>query len=128
MDWMSVQLQRMRKFLKTKGSGKNPRRELLELLETIHGWGLGNLHLFVASRSEYDIEFSLKGILQSPRTQVLDMATLSHATKVSHDIGHFIDKELERGKFEGLSNDLKTTVKKALIDKADGVYVIIAQP
>jgi hypothetical protein len=109
------------------GSGQGQRRVLLELLETMQGWDLNNLHLFMTSRREQDIGDTLQKLVEKPNTQVLDLATKNYSTKVGEDIGLFIDAELEKGIFERLSKDLKAKIKNVLIGKAGGVYVTMYQ-
>lgn len=44
----------------------NERGELLNLLNTIHGFGLPNVHILATSRKELDIEYALTPILTTP--------------------------------------------------------------
>ena len=42
------------------------RQELMELLKTIHSFGLPNVHILTASRKERDIEQALTPIVSAP--------------------------------------------------------------
>lgn len=46
--------------------GNNERLELLELLKTIHSYGLNNVHVLTTSRKERDIEQALVPIVSIP--------------------------------------------------------------
>jgi hypothetical protein len=97
------------------------RRELVELLKIILGWNLSSIHVLATSRPIYEIQVSLKRLLERSEARVLDLGTESHSAKMEGDISLFIDTELAREKFDDVPEDLKTKVKDDLVKKANGV-------
>ncbi|KAJ4859640.1 ankyrin repeats (3 copies) domain-containing protein [Trichoderma breve] len=80
------------------------REELLEILHYILDSNLNNLHMFCTSRKESDIDVSLQ---------------------IERDIGEYIDSTLTNAKYSSWPILIKAEVRKALIEKSDGMFQYI---
>lgn len=97
------------------------REELMEILHYILDSNLNNLHLFCTSRKESDIDVSLRRQLSEPGRATLDIS--SHLKEIERDIGEYIDSTLTNAKYSSWPIHIKAEVRKALIEKSDGMYV-----
>lgn len=95
------------------------RAELMDILETMAGWQLQNLHLLVTSRRERDIESSLEGFID--RRNIICLQS------------HLVDKDIERYVRQRLSDDkslrkwetpaIRQDIEAALMKGANGMYL-----
>jgi hypothetical protein len=97
------------------------RNELLEILTTIAGWNVKNLHIFLTSRKERDTEISLTEFINSENIICIQ------SELVDPDIRAYISERLCK------DNDLRKwhkdieirdQIEHALMDKAGGMYVV----
>ena len=89
------------------------RHELLKTLTDIKKWSLPNLHMFVTSRSESDIEEALTPLLTTPAIPI-------KGPNVASDIELYIESQLS-ARFKKMPANLKAEIREALIQKADGM-------
>jgi len=90
------------------------RPEFLDVLEQIHGWQLGTLHLLTTSRPEYDIARVLNSLVSHdvPMDRSL----------VDEDIRLHVSTRLEKDKeFKFLPEKERKMVENALAEGADGM-------
>ena len=94
--------------------------ELMDMLETVAGWQLDNLHLLMTSRKEWDIKRSLESYVREEETVCLQ-----------RDV---VDKDIQRYVQQRLSNDkglakwnkdaaVRQKIEEALMHGARGMYV-----
>ncbi|KAK2808558.1 hypothetical protein FQN50_004590 [Emmonsiellopsis sp. PD_5] len=95
------------------------RDDLMDVLNTICGWGLGNLHLLATSRKERDIEMCLEELVAPEnaiclQTEVVDV-------DIRHYVAHILDT---RRKFEKWRKDdnLRREIETALMQKSKGMF------
>ncbi|KAK4119292.1 ankyrin [Parathielavia appendiculata] len=102
------------------------RRLLLDTVRRIVMAAPANLHVFLTSRKEVDIEAVLGPLLSPPSNKLaLD---LSGATEiVNRDIGLYIDSVLASPDFEPWPDNIKTEARTMLIERADGMFQYVAQ-
>ena len=95
------------------------RPEFLEIIEEIHGWKIGSLHLLVTSRREMDIECSLDPLLNDQEIISLQSAL------VDEDIRAYVrerlqtDRSLRRWRNH---REVQNDIEMALVSKAGGMY------
>jgi hypothetical protein len=98
------------------------RAELMEMIETMVGWKIQNLHLLVTSRRERDIESSLEGFVDPQNSICLQ--------------SEVVDKDIQRYVRQRLSNDKRLRkwekdssmigqIENVLISGAKGMYVCL---
>ena len=92
-----------------------PRRYVLEALETIRGWALQGLHLFITSRDERDIHESLN----LSTTQKVAMQNAG----IDQDIGNFISARLKTDRSLQKWRKYHDKIQDTLAERAKGVYV-----
>jgi hypothetical protein len=96
------------------------RSELMDMIETVAGWQLDNVHLLLTSRKERDIEISLESFVVDEDTVCLQK-----------DV---VDKDIERYVQQRLSNDknlakwnrdsaVRQEIETAMMCGARGMYV-----
>jgi hypothetical protein len=96
------------------------RSELMDVLETVAGWKLDNLHLLMTSRKERDIESSLEFYIKGEDAVCLQR--------------HVVDQDIQRYVQQRLRNDrglakwnkdagIRQEIEAALISGARGMYV-----
>jgi hypothetical protein len=96
------------------------RSELMDILETVAGWELKNLHTLITSRKERDIEFSLNGYVKQEDTICLQ------GQSVDEDIVRYVrqrlseDKSLAKWEKDAV---LRQEVETALMHGARGMYL-----
>jgi hypothetical protein len=98
------------------------RSELMDMLETIAGWQLDNLHLLMTSRKERDIETSLESYVGEEDTVCLQTDV------VDQDIQRYVQQRLRVDK--GLakwSKDvaIRQEIETAMMRGACGMYVVL---
>jgi hypothetical protein len=97
------------------------RSELMDMLETVAGWQLDNLHLLMTSRKERDIERSLEGYVEE-----------ENAVCLQRDV---VDQDIQRYVQQRLHNDKSLTkwnkdaavgqeIEATLMGGARGMYVL----
>ncbi|KAH8695894.1 hypothetical protein GQ44DRAFT_598393, partial [Phaeosphaeriaceae sp. PMI808] len=94
------------------------RAELMEMLETIVGWNLENLHLLLTSRRERDIESTLEGFVDAWHQICLQSAL------VNEDIQQYVQQRLSTDKTLykwGKDDDARQEIEAALKDGAHGM-------
>jgi hypothetical protein len=96
------------------------RSELMDMLETVAGWQLGNLHLLMTSRKERNIEKSLENYVKEEDTVCLQRDV------VDHDIQQYVQQRLRDDK--GLAKwnkdaTVRQEIEAALVRGACGMYV-----
>ncbi|KAL7956611.1 ankyrin repeat-containing domain protein [Trichoderma compactum] len=99
------------------------REELFEILHYILDSNLNNLHLFCTSRKESDIDVSLRRQFSEPGRGALDISF--HLQEIERDIGKFIDSNLTNTKYSSWPIHVKAEVRKALMEKSDGMFQYI---
>ena len=90
------------------------RDELLRVLELIHGWEIGTLHLLATSRNEPDIEVGLDSLVSHPvpMDEIL----------VADDIQMHVVRTLgEDAKLQRYSEEEKALVETTLTEGAHGM-------
>lgn len=94
------------------------RTELMNMLETMAGWKLQNLHLLLTSRKEPDIESTLEEIVDDQRRICLESALVDKDIQryVQHRIA--TDKTLQRWR----KDDIRQEIETILSDNANGMY------
>jgi hypothetical protein len=90
------------------------REELLEFIQEINGWKVGNLHILATSRNERDIEAALKPILTS-QISIQDV-------QVNDDIKLYIRQRLcDDPKLKEWPTRVKGEIEEALLGGAQGM-------
>lgn len=94
------------------------RTELMEILQTIAGWRLQNLHLLVTSRREPDIESTLEEFVDDQSRICLQSALVDKDIQlyVQHRLA--TDKTLQKWR----KDDIRQEIETVLSDKANGMY------
>jgi hypothetical protein len=98
------------------------RRELMDMLETVAGWQLDNLHLLMTSRKERDIVISLEGYVEEEDTVCLQRDT------VDQDIQRYVQHRLHDDKSLAKWNKdaaVRHEIEAALMSGACGMYVFL---
>lgn len=100
------------------------REVLLACLAAIHEKSSKNMHMFLTSRREKDIE----GSIYSPGTEAFkwDIDLLAIQPAIDHDIGLFIDCTLSSRIYNSWPPELKAEARTELIAKSDGMFQYIA--
>jgi hypothetical protein len=96
------------------------RSELLDTLETVAGWQLGNLHLLMTSRKEIDIERSLEAYVEESDTVCLQRDVMNQ------DIQRYVHQRLRDDKGLAKWNKdaaIRREIEAALMHGARGMYV-----
>ena len=96
------------------------RSELMDMLETVAGWQLNNLHLLMTSRKEWDIERSLEGYVEEENAVCLQRDV------VDQDIQRYVQQRLHSDKsLAKWNNDaaVRQEIEAALMRGARGMYV-----
>jgi hypothetical protein len=94
------------------------RSELMDMLETIAGWQLDNLHLLMTSRKERDIESSLESYVEEENTVCLQRDV------VGQDIQRYVQQRLRDDKCLAKWNKdaaVKQDIEEALMHGARGM-------
>lgn len=99
------------------------RENLLKSLGRILKNAPENLHIFLTSRKEQDIDNKLRPFLSPPSRLEIDLVVYWVALK--RDIGHYIDLRLATDYFSSWPESVKEEVKESLIEKSDCMYVLI---
>jgi hypothetical protein len=100
------------------------RKKLLDFIRQIHRSDLEKLHILCTSRREVDIEKTFKPLFTTPLAGNIDVDLLSYRRKLDYDIGLHIDDTLASEAFDDWPEELKKEGKQALVEKADGMYVL----
>jgi hypothetical protein len=98
------------------------RSELMDMLETVAGWQLDNLHLLMTSRKELDIERSLEGYVEE------DDAVCLQRDVVDQDIQRYVQQRLRDDKGLAKWNKdaaVRQEIEAALMGGARGMYVFL---
>jgi hypothetical protein len=98
------------------------RSELIDMLETVAGWQLNNLHLLMTSRRERDIESSLEGYVGK------EDAVCLQRDVVDQDIQRYVQQRLrvDRGLAKWNKDAaVRQEVEAALMHGARGMYVFL---
>ena len=96
------------------------RSELMDMLETVAGWQLDNLHLLMTSRRERDIESSLESYVEEDDTVCLQRDV------VDQDIQRYVQHRLDIDKGLAKWNKdaaIRQEIEKALMHGARGMCV-----
>jgi hypothetical protein len=96
------------------------RSDLMDMLETVAGWQLNNLHLLVTSRKERDIERSLEVYVEEGDTICLQRDV------VDRDIQRYVQQRLSDNKGLAKWNKdvaIRQEIEAALMQGACGMYV-----
>jgi hypothetical protein len=96
------------------------RSDLMDVLETVAGWRLDNLHLVMTSRKERDIESSLEGFVKEEDTICLQRDV------VDLDIQRYVQQRLSNDKSLAKWNKdaaIRQEIEAALMRGARGMYV-----
>jgi hypothetical protein len=98
------------------------RSELMDMLETVAGWQLDNLHLLMTSRKERDIERSLNSYI------IEENAVCLQRSVVDQDIQRYVQQRLHDDK--NLANwnkdaAVRQEIEAVLMDGARGMYVFL---
>lgn len=96
------------------------REVLLDCLANIHGERLRNLHMFLTSRREKDIEASYCSLETDSDKWDIDLSAYQPA--IDSDIGLFIDRTLSSNSYKSWPSELKDEARIELIEKAVGMY------
>lgn len=78
-----------------------------------------NLHMFVTSRKEQDIDKNLHAF--SSASSLIEIDLLAHQQTLNHDICHYIELKLASVDFDSWPNSVKEEVKQSLMEKADSM-------
>ena len=98
------------------------RSELMDVLETIVGWQLDNLHLLITSRKERDIERSLEGYVKD------ENAVCLQKDLVNQDIQRYVQQRLHDDKHLAKWNKdaaIRQEIEAALMRGARGMLVFL---
>ena len=98
-----------------ESSRNGPRRDVLNVLETIRNWGLQGLHLLFTSQDERDIHESFD---QSNAQQII-----MQNTGIDKDIADFISSRLNTDLHLQKWRKHREKIQEALTGRAKGVYV-----
>jgi hypothetical protein len=96
------------------------RQELMDMLETVAGWQLDNVHLLMTSRKERDIESSLESYVKEEGTVCLQRDV------VDRDIQRYVEQRLSDDKALAKWNKdtvVRQEIEAALMNGAHGMYV-----
>ncbi|KAK2801686.1 hypothetical protein FQN51_005230 [Onygenales sp. PD_10] len=95
------------------------RDDLMDVLNTICGWGLGNLHLLATSRKERDIERCFEELVAPENAICLQTKVVD--VDIRHYVAHILDT---RRKFEKWRKDgnLRREIETALMQKSKGMF------
>jgi hypothetical protein len=98
------------------------RSELMDMLKTVAGWRLDNLHLLMTSRKERDIETCLESYVREEDTVCLQRDV------VDQDIQQYVQQRLHVN--EGLAkwnkdDAIRQEIETAIMRGACGMYVIL---
>lgn len=93
------------------------RERLLESLDGILANAPDNLHIFLTSRKEQDIDTQIRAHLSKPCKTEIDL--LAHRKVLNRDIGHYIDSRLATKKFKFWPENIKMEARESLFAKAD---------
>jgi hypothetical protein len=104
-------------------SESGERDKLLRTLLRLRHNSQPNLHLFLTSRRENDIEFELKAPSSGP-SPIIDVDLSAIQVALEHDIGLYIDQTFDQQPFRRWPSEIKKAAKSALIKNADGMYVL----
>jgi hypothetical protein len=99
------------------------RSELMDMLETVAGWHVDNLHLLMTSREERDIERSLNGYIMGENAVCLQRDV------VDQDIQRYVQQRLHDDKSLLKWNkdaDVRQEIEAALMSGARGMYVFLS--
>ena len=91
------------------------RRQVLEAIETMRGWALQGLHLFITSRDERDIHESLD--LSTTKKVAMQNAG------IDEDIANFISGRLNTDRSLQKWREHREKIQDMLARRANGVYV-----
>jgi len=97
----------------------NERDRLLDFLVRIGDRMLHNLHLLYTSRKERDIETAFDVTITEEKMQMLDLGV--SLKEVNRDIEAYIDLELKSAKHRSWPPEIKSEIRTALVEKADGM-------
>ncbi|KAL6690781.1 ankyrin repeat-containing domain protein [Trichoderma pleuroticola] len=98
----------------------NQREKLLKSLNYILAKAPKNLHIFLTSRKERDIDLKIRGLLSPPKRVEIDL--LARQRKLDEDIRRYIISTLATDNFKDWPVDIKEEVKQSLIEKADSMF------
>jgi hypothetical protein len=94
------------------------RKDLLKWIKRMTSWRKGKLHILATSRPEEVFVKYLRPL--DPNYVYLE------PDLITHDIEMYIDNTLEvEEAFERWTDDIKSTIKSSLLDRADGMYAIL---
>jgi hypothetical protein len=96
------------------------RQEVMDVLETVAGWQLDNVHLLMTSRKERDIERSLESYVDEEDTVCLQ------SDVVDEDIQRYVQQRLSVDRDLGKWNKdaaVRQEIEAALMSGACGMYV-----
>lgn len=93
------------------------RDNLLKTLERILLKAPRNLHIFLTSRNEKDIDDKLRVLLSPPSRIEIDL--LAHQERLNCDINHYINLKLSTEDFDSWPESIKKEVKQSLMEKSD---------
>lgn len=99
------------------------REKLLKSLGRIVIDAPKNVHIFLTSRKEQDIDKRLRAFLSLPSRMEIDL--LAHQEMLNRDIHHYIDLKLATDAFHSWPESVKEEVKQSLVEKADCMLVFI---
>ena len=100
----------------------NDRQDLLQTIERIHEWKLESLHLFVVSRKEMDIEYTLDALINEEDSVSLQSTLVDEDIRIYvHERLH-IDPRLKRWRNHA---EVQEEIETALMSKAGGMYIEI---
>jgi hypothetical protein len=101
------------------------RQELMDVLQTVAGWQLDNVHLLMTSRKERDIESSLESYVEEEDTVCLQRDV------VDKDIQRYVQQRLSDDKALAKWNKdaaIRQEIETALMHGARGMYVYSPSP
>ncbi|KAF2624557.1 HET-domain-containing protein [Macroventuria anomochaeta] len=101
------------------------RQELMDVLETVAGWQLNNVHLLMTSRKERDIESSLESYVKEEDTICLQRDV------VDKDIQRYVQQRLSDDKTLAKWNKdaaMMQEIEAAMMHGAHGMYVWSPSP
>jgi len=99
------------------------REALLRCLAAINEGRSSNMHMLWTSRREKDIEASYQALRSRSEKWDIDLSLYKPA--VDHDIGIFVDTTLSSLEYGSWPKKLKDEAREALIERADGMYVLL---
>lgn len=95
------------------------REKLLKALHNILSNTPKNLHIFLASRKEHDIDLKIRALLSSPEKIEIDL--LVQRETLDDDINQYIISTLSTDNFKFWPVNVKEEVKQSLVEKADSM-------